>query len=363
MKILSPVNKPEEVAQVAQAGCDEIYCGVLSERWKDKYTNVGSINRREWKSSNLPSVEVLAETVSEAHRHDIPVHLAMNAFYSAGQYSLIAREIDSFLETGVDVLIVADVGLMLFLRDEGITLPIHASTGCTVFNTEAARFFGDLGATRVVLPRHVQPWEAAEVVKENPEFEFEVFIMNRGCKNIDGFCTFQHGVNEVKFGKFWDIPKKLNMDQLVLSIMRRIPRQAALAILKGNPFSSVGACFLNYDTSVISTCEPDLEKVERARDFLAGTFNLISGIDTCGACALYDLDAAGITGVKIVGRSNTTVKKITDVTFLRKAIDHLEKIRPPREKFKPWVRKLFKDIYGVDCRQGCYWPDITKRKT
>lgn len=362
MKILAPVNSPEEVAQVAAAGCNEIYCGVLSERWKSRYTNVGSINRREWKSSNLPSVEALAETVAEAHRHDIPVHLAMNAFYSARQYPLIVEEIGGFLEAGVDVLIVADIGLMLWLRDEGYTVPIHASTGCTIFNAAAARFFGDLGANRIVLPRHVQPWEAAEIVKKNPGLEFETFIMNRGCKNIDGFCTFQHGVNEVRYGKLWDIPKKLNLDQLVLAILRRVPRKVALALLKGNPFSSVGACFLEYDVSVISTTEQELEKVERARQFIEGTFNLLSGIDVCGACSLYDLQAAGIIGVKIVGRSNTTIKKVTDVTFLRKAIDHLEGERLSRADFKTWARSWFKEVYGVDCREGCYWPDMTGKR-
>ncbi len=362
MKILAPVNKPQEVALVAEAGCNEIYCGVLSKKWKEKYTNVGSINRREWKSSNLPTVEALSETVREAHARGITVHLTMNAFYTASQYPVITAELNDFLATGVDVLIVADLGLMLYLREQGITTPIHASTGCTIFNPEAARFFSDLGAKRIVLPRHVQPWEAADMVKENPGMDFEVFIMNRGCKNIDGFCTFQHGVNEVKYGKLWDIPKKLNIDQLVLGIMRRIPRKMALALLKGNPFSSVGACFLEYDVSLVSTTESDAAKMERARSFIANTFNLLTGVDTCGACALYDLLHAGIAGIKIVGRSNTTIKKVTDVTFLRGCLDYLEERQSAREEarntYKEWARGWFKEVYGVDCGFGCYWPEL-----
>ena len=37
----------------------------------------------------------------------------------------------------------------------------------------------------------------------------------------------------------------------------------------------------------------------------------------CGGCALYEFEAMGIAGVKIVGRDNALEKKIKDVKFMR----------------------------------------------
>jgi len=59
MKILAPLNSPREIRPLLEAGADEIYCGVLAREWKDRYTNVGSINRREWSTSNLNTYQEL----------------------------------------------------------------------------------------------------------------------------------------------------------------------------------------------------------------------------------------------------------------------------------------------------------------
>jgi len=45
MKILSPVDKVDEVKRIIKAGADELYCGVLTSDWHNKYI-AGAINRR-----------------------------------------------------------------------------------------------------------------------------------------------------------------------------------------------------------------------------------------------------------------------------------------------------------------------------
>jgi hypothetical protein len=45
IKILAPVDKVEEVSQVIEAGADELYCGLTSGEWLQKYT-LAAINRR-----------------------------------------------------------------------------------------------------------------------------------------------------------------------------------------------------------------------------------------------------------------------------------------------------------------------------
>lgn len=356
MKILAPVNSAKEVEAIIDAGADEIYCGVLTDDWLKKYTNMASINRREWKSSNLGSLEELGRVIDIAHQKGKTVICTMNAFYSRDQFGTVLRQVRQIELMGIDAFIIADLGLILTLREEGLLCPLHISTGGTVFNSETVKFYHDLGIQRIIFPRHLRPDEIKTIIENSPEMEFEVFIMNRGCKNIDGYCTFHHGVNEVRFGKLWDIPKKLNLDQLILEAARRLPRRISLALLKANPFSSVGACFLNYDVSLVSTRETDLKKMERARKFIQSTFNLLTGIDTCGVCALYDFSKIGVSGCKIVGRNNLTAKKVRDVRFLKYAVDLLEGANLDKEEYVNRIKTKFKEIYGTPCREHCYYP-------
>src|SRR5262249_31052706 len=114
---------------------------------------------------------------------------------------------------------------------------IHISTGGTTFNSYAAKFYHRLGASRVVLPRHFNAPEIVKMVGRIDYMEREVFIMNAGCKNVDGFCTFQHGINENLHGDRWKLPKKLGLDQAFYKTLRLLPPKAAATVTK-----CVGAC-------------------------------------------------------------------------------------------------------------------------
>ena len=154
MKILSPVSKPEEVIPLAEAGAEEFYMGVLDTAWRKKYTNVGSINRREWSVSNLSSYDDLNKAVSDAHKMGGRVYMTMNALYSAHQYEALLGNLEEIRKTEVDALIVADPGLLLLLKETGWNREIHMSTGATVFNHRTAKFYHEQGAHRIVFPRH-----------------------------------------------------------------------------------------------------------------------------------------------------------------------------------------------------------------
>ena len=355
MHILCPVNKPEEVDPVVAAGATELYCGVLPDDWKRRYTNMASPNRREWAVSNLQGFAQLEALVKRAHSHGVPVYLTMNALYTERQYPDVKAQVERVTEIGVDALIVADLGLILSLREWGCEPEIHISTGGTTFNSETARFYQSLGANRVVLPRHFAIDEAVRIAQSNPSITFEMFILNRGCKNIDGFCTFHHGVNEVRLGNVWNIPKKLNMDQHFLSVLQRLPRSLGQKLAEANVYGSVGACFLNYDVEVEADDAVGPESRRRAAKTISSSFNLLTGIDTCGGCALYQLARGGIRHLKIVGRGNLTPKKVRDVTFLKKVLRQVSAPDLTKDEFRRMVKSRYRDVYGVECRGNCYY--------
>ncbi|MCK5393081.1 MAG: U32 family peptidase, partial [Candidatus Omnitrophica bacterium] len=155
IKVLAPINRPEEVEQIIKAGADELYCGVLPENWKQRYSNIASPNRREWTSANLSNFGQLREIVKTAHSYGVPVYFAVNAFFTEQQYPLIMSHITEAKAAGVDALIVADIGLMLNIKEANLDINIHISNCGTAFNSETVEFYRDLGASRIVLPRQL----------------------------------------------------------------------------------------------------------------------------------------------------------------------------------------------------------------
>lgn len=357
MKILAPVNDPNEVKKIIQEGADELYCGVLSDDWQKKYTNIASPNRREWKTANLPGFNELKEVVDIAHGCHVPVYLTLNTFYSKKQYPFLLEQVEAAKEIGLDALIIADMGLLLTLKKEKTGMDIHIGTGGTTFNSETVKFYEDFGVSRIVLPRHLQVREIEEIVKDNPSMQFEVFILNSGCKNIDGFCTFQHGISEFLHGSAWNIPKKLNFDRHLLNAIRRLPLKIARGI-KSDVFGIDSACLLNYRISY-EDLPPGMDKRagKSVLKNIGANFNLLYGADTCGACRLAELEKAGVYGVKIVGRNYSTVKKVQDVKFLKATLVYMKTCDFDKEEFYKHTKEVFKKIYGMKCGNLCYYPD------
>jgi len=355
IRILSPVCGADDAAAVIGAGASEVYCGVMTQDWQKRYTNVGSPNRREWRVSSMRGYDELEAVAAASHVRGARVFLALNALYTAGQHGAVREQVQAAMGAGVDALIVADLGLLLALRDNGWTRDIHISTGGTSFNSETVAFYRDLGACRVILPRQNRVREIAAIKAAHPDFEIEAFILNRGCKNIDGFCTFHHGTNEIQRGWWWNIPKKLHADHYVLNALKLMPRGLRDALSRTRLISSDSACFLPYESTVVSGA--GAREIAALRKNLRDNFNLFNGFDTCGACALWDFDRAGLCSVKIVGRSNPIEKKLKDVRFLKTCIDRLAGGAPSREDYSAFVRQAYESVYGFGCNRWCYYPE------
>jgi len=348
MKILSPINCSKEVKTIINNGADELYCGVLSQNWNKNFTNVGSINRREFAVSNMRSYKELKKAVKEAHDSNVHVFLTINGLYSEDQYPQVFSELEEAKSCDVDGFIVADLGLLLQLKDQGLEL--HLSTGGTMFNSEDVKFFNKLGISKITIPRHMNLKEIKQIVQKNEDTKFDVFIMNTRCMNIDGFCTFQHGVNEVKYGFLGKFLKKVKFDYFITNIIERNPNLANY-LNKLDVLGSTSACHLNYNISI--TKGPQNKNV---KNNITSIFGLNFLPNACGACALYDFEKIGISSLKIVGRENPTFKKIKDVQYLKILLDFLNE-KPSRTDFYKKTKEEYQRMYGGGCNKRlCYYP-------
>jgi collagenase-like PrtC family protease len=207
------------------------------------------------------------------------------------------------------------------------------------------KFYKRFSPYRITLPRQLKLKEIENIVLNNSDIGFEVFILNSGCKNIDGFCTFHHGVSEFDYPYIWNFFKKLNLD---IKFLERYRNHPILFNFLSKFVSGIdSACLLNYDIKVKG------ENVEnKPASRLKKYFSLYTGIDPCRACEIYDLFNLGIEAVKIIGRNYSTSKKIKDVKFIKSVIEIA--ISQDKSNFEQVVKNLFKKIYGYECGQICY---------
>ncbi len=324
MKLLSPVDKVAEVGPIIEAGADELYCGLLTHEWHNKYI-AGAISRRPGGGANLISFDDLQQCVDIAHSRSVPVYLTLNEhYYTPVQYPYVLDYVDRVVGIGVDGMMVADLALLLTLQQRGIDRKIRIviSTGGTAFNSEAVNFYRELGASRVILPRHLNLEEIKGISQRVSSIELEAFIFNSRCPNIDGFCTFQHGLAD-----------------------------------KSIPQLYQNACMLPYETTMAVRGDVGAERISWKRQHIWQTVHVDD--HPCGACALYEMAEMGIASVKIVGRGNTTERKLADIRFLRSLLDFMEEKKPTREEFRQEAQRLYTDTYNRPCRiYLCYYPEV-----
>jgi putative protease len=261
----------------------------------------------------------LKDAVEIAHSCNVPVALTINEhYYTEDMYPLLLNFIEKATNVGIDSFIVSDLALLLSLRDVSAGVKIHVSTGGTAFNSETIRFYQELGASRVQLPRCLTIEEIREIHKEISNIETGVFILNSKCANIDGFCTFLHF-----------------------------------------PFSGPSynnACMLPYEVYVESSEDYEKRIIAGVRQQVWQRFHIDDR--PCGACALYEFKEIGLTYVKIVGRGYPAAKKVKDVKFIRSMLNFLGK-NPSKKEFRDFAKNLYVSTYGRPCRTTmCYYPEV-----
>jgi U32 family peptidase len=345
VKIISPLSTIDEVEPLIQAGAGEFYCGVLPDDWRENYSVAASLNRRQEDtpvintSPHFKSFEELDQAVAAAHRSGVPVFLTLNEhYYSSAQYPYLIKYIERALASNADAIIAGDIGIIQTILDMNQRIKIHISTAGTAFNSSAVHFYRDLGASRVILPRHLSLEEIGEIAANTTGIELETFILNSRCANVDGFCTFQHGLAE--FAPEGEDRRDYE-----------------------------NACMMLYKISASVKGLSDTEAADVLREKISWErqhFWSACHIDDqpCGACSLYEFEEMGIAGVKIVGRGNLTQRKLRDVGFLQEALDYLYKQKPTRKQFRALVQNLYKKLYNSPCLIfKCYYPSVLLDKT
>ena len=316
MNILAPFSKIDEVEKLINTGANELYCGVHSEKYRKNSTIVAGMNRHEIFSANLKNFDELKKSIEISHSYNTPVFLAMNGLYNQKQLDCAIEDVKYAVKLGVDSVIVADMGLLLSFKKMDIDIKVCISTGGTTFNSETIEFYKDLNAFRIILPRHLTIKEIEKISKTIKGIELEVFILNAFDANVDGFCTYHHGLREIK--KPANSYFKARSNESIRRILKRVPIFLLDHLRKTKSMGLESACYLYYDIDV-NFLKENLKSFNKkyALSRVKNNFCFSKILHTaCGGCAIYDFYKMGIKSVKIVGRENNISKKVKDIIFI-----------------------------------------------
>jgi len=174
-ELLSPAGDFEKLRFAVAYGADAVYFAGQKFGMRAAAVNFDS--------------SALKNGVAHAHAHGVSCHITVNIMPSNRDLSDLPAYLEQLQEAGADALLVADVGMIRLAKKYAPRIPLHISTQTSVLNYEAARFWAELGASRIVLARELSLEEIAEIrEKTPPELELEAFVHGAMCISYSGRC-------------------------------------------------------------------------------------------------------------------------------------------------------------------------------
>ena len=127
--------------------------------------------------------------IAYAHARGVKCYITVNIMPSNADLAVLPDYLAHLQDCGADALIVADVGVVRLAKRYAPRVPLHISTQTSILNYEAANFWHELGAERVVLARELSLAEIAELRAHTPkELEIEAFVHGAMCISYSGRC-------------------------------------------------------------------------------------------------------------------------------------------------------------------------------
>ena len=135
------------------------------------------------------SLEDIRELCEYAHRFGARVFVTLNTIIYDSELSDALSLAENLQEAGADALIVQDMAIPAysFAHPERLSIPLHASTQCSIRKLEEARRFAALGFSRIVLEREL-PFERVREICSGVECEVEAFVHGALCVCYSGQC-------------------------------------------------------------------------------------------------------------------------------------------------------------------------------
>lgn len=174
-EILSPAGDLEKLKYAIAYGADAVYLAGESFGMRAAATNFNEAQMREG--------------IAYAHARGVKCYITINIIPSNEDLAMLPAYLEQVQDCGADALIVADVSVVSLAKRYAPRVPLHISTQTSILSYEAANFWADQGAERIVLARELTLHEIAEIRAHTPkELELEAFVHGAMCISYSGRC-------------------------------------------------------------------------------------------------------------------------------------------------------------------------------
>ena len=176
IELLAPGGDVNAIKAAIVAGANAVYCGLDTFNARNRATNL--------------SFDDLTGIVKLAHKYDCEVFLTLNIVILEHEVSGMIKLLNKLVNSGIDGIIVQDLGMFHLVNHYFPSIDIHASTQLTTHNEGQVKFLSKVGASRVNLSRELNltEIEALTKVAHDAEVFTEVFVHGALCIAFSGQC-------------------------------------------------------------------------------------------------------------------------------------------------------------------------------
>lgn len=176
VELLAPGGNVEAIKAAIVAGANAVYCGLDMFNARNRATNL--------------SFDDLCGVLRLAHQYQCEVFLTLNVVILEQEMPSLIKLLNKLVNTGLDGIIVQDLGVFNLVKKHFPTLNIHASTQLTTHNEGQIQFLGEIGASRVNLSRELNLQEVKTLTSFAHEHDVltEVFVHGALCIAFSGQC-------------------------------------------------------------------------------------------------------------------------------------------------------------------------------
>lgn len=175
-ELLLPAGSVEKMRYAFRYGADAVYLGL------------GDFSLRTMRKGDIITDENLKSAVDEAKSLNKKVYLTLNIFAYDDDIKKLFSILDIVASAKPHALIVSDFGILNIVKRELKNIDIHISTQTNTLNSEAVKFWRDLGANRVILARELSFKQIEAIRKNVQDIELEMFIHGAQCMSYSGRC-------------------------------------------------------------------------------------------------------------------------------------------------------------------------------
>jgi len=299
-ELLAPAGDFPMLITAIKAGADAVYFGLKEFSMRQ--------NAKNFTIKDLDKIESICKS------RNIKRYLTLNVII----YDNEIKRIDKILKkikNKVDAIICWDLSVIQLCKKHKI--PFHVSTQASVSNIEAAKFYKNLGAERIVLARELN---LKQIKKISKRINIETFIHGAMCVSISGRCF----MSQFLFNK------SANRGQCIH------PCRRSYIVKSSEPVQASSAKYVIRDKQEGYELEVKNDKIMSAKDLCALPF-------------IDKLKKAGIKTFKIEGRSRDPRYVDTIVRVYRKALDK----KLTKAEIKEAIEEL-KKVYNRSFSSGFY---------